>query len=70
MKVKTKEDDTGNVAMFSRAQPAIRSAAAAMEEAIRRVDALYDAEPGAITMEEFKLFATGNCVKMVDSKKK
>ena len=23
-----------------------------------------------ITMEEFKLFATGNCVKMVDSKKK
>ena len=23
-----------------------------------------------ITMEEFKLFATGNCVKMVDTKKK
>ena len=23
-----------------------------------------------ITLEEFKLFATGNCVKMVDSKKK
>ena len=23
-----------------------------------------------ITMEEFKLFATGNCIKMVDTKKK
>jgi hypothetical protein len=38
---------------FSRAQPAISSAAAAMEEASRRADALYDAEPGTVTPEEF-----------------
>lgn len=46
------DKESGGV-LFSRAQPAIRSAAAAMEEASRRADALYDAEPGAVTMEEF-----------------
>lgn len=45
--------ERGATVMFSRAQPAISSAAAAMEEASRRADALYDAEPGAVTPEEF-----------------
>ena len=41
-----------------------------MENEFENLIKWYFRGKDVITMEEFKLFATGNCIKMVDSKKK
>ena len=62
--------NTQEVAMNDFKELIERSGFEFMENEFENLIKWYFRGKDVITMEEFKLFATGNCIKMVDSKKK